>query len=142
MKRLMFDEYMRSLWRIPEVHFLYLIFLAQDWRILSQENREYAWKRLGKEPEILDLVDQWIDHGGLEHFQRAHHRLYELARERITESHFIQFQVFFTLSHIPLRELAKLSDENPDSLFQHYECWLSSQMRRRFSGIVAQYTLK
>ena len=141
-KKLLFDEYTKSLWEVPEVRLLYFIFLAQDWRILSQDNRSYAQKRLGREPELLDLAQQWIDYGGLCHFRSVHKKLYEYASKYITESHFIQFQVFFTLAHPTLREMANIADGDVDSLFHHYECWLSSQMRKRFAGIVAQYTRK
>ncbi len=143
-KRLqLIDPVAKEIWDSHgDVRVLYMVWLAQEWQVLSQFNRNCARMRLGKEPDLHDLVEQWVAYGGLDRFRKQHAHLYARLQGRITDESWASYQIFFAICHTRFAELVTLAEGhtlNPDDLvfwFATHE--VSRETRLRFSGLVDQ----
>lgn len=134
-----YESYLQDLKKDRFIRILYHIFRAQDWRILSKENRYYAYERLGREPTLDELADQWLHHGGNQKFWEIHRKAAGYLRTRIDSGTFSQFQVFFMLANEPLKDGAKRDlghEPEPDELELAYLKHLAGRMREQMSPVV------
>lgn len=131
------NSFARELWEIRQIRVLYLIFKAQDWRVRSHFNRDCARQRLGREPTIDDLVDQWENYGGLEHFLEVHRRTRDVVAMVITNEHYERYQIFFILAHKEFKTTSGVENEN-DLAFYFIEK-VASQMRKRLIAFIGDF---
>lgn len=143
-KRVQITHPMASeIWNLHgDVRVLYMIWLAQEWQVMSKFNRNCAWMRLGKEPDLHDLVEQWVAYGGLDRFRCQHAHLYARLEGRITSESWALYQIFFAICHTRFSELVALAEGHvltPDDLvtwFATHE--VSRETRLRFQGLIIQ----
>lgn len=135
-----YHDLVESFQRDKLIQLLYLVFLAQDSEILSAENKHYAACRLGHEPTLQDLVEQWMNYGGLQHYWETHGTVaVTLQNHGLDTGKFNHFQIYFVLSNDTFQILAEMELGHCPSmseLLMLYQDRLAARMREQMDPAI------